>query len=198
MKPLDFKKDILPFITATVGEFFALYFWLKFMDQDKWLPANVVLWAGFLVERTSVFLWLRNVYRTQDGMTSEEIPLWQSAIGLVLISLSEIVIWVLWLWLANDVNFWLAGVVLLILMLGEHSLEMSLVKKTKPLSYITDPKTIFYTVMEAVGAVAWLYLVRHDEPLWGALILLVGLSIEHVLQGSQLKPAPPVDEEAAA
>ena len=52
--------------------------------------------------------------------------------------------------------------------------------------------------MEAVGAVAWLYLVRHDEPLWGALILLVGLSIEHVLQGSQLKPAPPVDEEAAA
>ena len=198
MKPLDFKKDILPFITATVGEFFALYFWLKFMDQDKWLPANVVLWAGFMVERVSVFLWLRNVYRTQDGMTSEEIPLWQSAIGLVLISLSEIVIWVLWLWLANDVNFWLAGVVLLILMLGEHSLEMSLVKKTKPLSYITDPQTIFYTVMEAVGAVAWLYLVRHDEPLWGALILLVGLSIEHVLQGSQLKPAPPVDEEAAA
>ena len=198
MKPLDFKKDILPFITATVGEFFALYFWLKFMDQDKWLPANVVLWAGFLVERTSVFLWLRNVYRTQDGMTSEEIPLWQSAIGLVLISLSEIVIWVLWLWLANDVNFWLAGVVLLILMLGEHSLEMSLVKKTKPLSYIADRKAIFYTVMEAMGAVAWLYLVRHDEPLWGALILLVGLSIEHVLQGSQLKPAPPVDEEAAA
>ncbi len=198
MKPLDFKKDILPFITATVGEFFALYFWLKFMDQDKWLPANVVLWAGFMVERVSVFLWLRNVYRTQDGMTSEEIPLWQSAIGLVLISLSEIVIWVLWLWLANDVNFWLAGVVLLILMLGEHSLEMSLVKKTKPLFYITDPQTIFYTVMEAVGAVAWLYLVRHDEPLWGALILLVGLSIEHVLQGSQLKPAPPVDEEAAA
>ncbi len=198
MKPLDFKKDILPFITATLGEFFALYFWLKFMDQDKWLPANVVLWAGFMVERVSVFLWLRNVYRTQDGMTSEEIPLWQSAIGLILIAGSEIVIWVLWLWLANDVNFWLAAVVLLILMLGEHSMEMSLVKKTKPLFYITDPKTIFYTVMEAVGAVAWLYLVQHDEPLWGALILLVGLSVEHVLQGSQLNPEPPVDEEAAA
>ena len=129
-------------------------------------------------------------------MTSEETPLWQAAIGLILITLTEIVIWVLWLWLADDVNFWLAAVVLLVLMLGEHSLEMSLVKKTKPLTYVTHGKTIFYTVMEAGGAVAWLYLVRHDEPMWGALILLVALSIEHVLQGSQLKPEPFVDEEA--
>lgn len=196
MRPLNFKKDILPFITATVGEFTALYFWLKFQDQEQWLLANVLLWAGFLVERISVFLWLRYVYGAQDGVTSEETPLWQAAIGLILITLTEIVIWVLWLWLADDVNFWLAAVVLLVLMLGEHSLEMSLVKKTKPLTYVTHGKTIFYTVMEAGGAVAWLYLVRHDEPMWGALILLVALSIEHVLQGSQLKPEPLVDEEA--
>ena len=198
MKPLVFKKDILPFITATLGEFFALYFWLKFMDQDKWLPANVLLWAGFMVERVSVFLWLRNVYRAQDGMTSEATPVWQAAIGLILITLSEIVIWILWLWLADDVSIGLAAGVLLILMLGEHSLEMSLVKKTKPLTYVTHGKTIFYTVIEAGGAVAWLYLVRHEEPIWGALVLLVALSIEHVLQGSQLKPESRVDDGTTA
>lgn len=190
MKPLNFKKDVLPFITATVGEFVALYFWLTFQDQGQWLLANVLLWAGFLVERVSVYLWLSYVYRPQDGITSGEKPVWQVALGLILITLTEIVIWIVWLWLADDVNVWLAAVVLLTLMLGEHSLEMSLVKKTKPLAFVTNGKTIFYTVMEALGAVGWLYFVRHDEPLWGALILLVGLSIEHVLQGSQLKPEP--------
>lgn len=198
MKPLNFQKDILPFITATVGEFLALYFWLKFQDQGQWVLAIVLLWAGFLVERISVFLWLRNVYHPIEGVAAGETSLWKTSIGLILITLSEIVIWVVWLWLANDVNFWLAAVVLMILMLGEHSLEMSLVKKTKPLTYVTDIKTIFYTVMETLGAVGWLYFVRHDEPLWGALILLVGLSVEHVLQGSQLKPAPIAGAEATA
>lgn len=190
MVSLNFKKDILPFITATAGEFFALYYWLKFSDQDQWLTANLVLWAGFMVERVSVALWLRYVYAAKEGLSSVQTPWWKTAIGLILITLTEILIWVLWLWMADEVNFWVAGAVMAILMLGEHSLEMSLVKKTRPLSYLGDYKTIFYTVMEAGGAIGWLYMVRCDEPLWGGLILLVGLSIEHVLQGSQLKPDP--------
>jgi hypothetical protein len=47
--------------------------------------------------------------------------------------------------------------------------------------------------MEVVGAVGWLAFVRADRPVLGAVCLLVGLSIEHVLQGSDLRP-----EEAEA
>ena len=188
MAGLDFKKDVLPFITATAGEFLALYYWLQFWDDGNRVLASIVLWAGFLVERISVYLWLQLVYRPKEGVASQATPLWQTALGLIAITLTEILIWVLWLWLADDVNFWLAAGVLLVLMLGEHSWEMSLVKKTKPLSYVTDRKTIFYTLIETAGGVAWLWLVRDGEPLWGGLILLAALSVEHVLQGSQLKP----------
>lgn len=188
MGKLNFQKDVLPFITATAGEWAALYLWLKFQDQDRMLVANVVLWAGFLVERISVILWLRYVYRPKEGVAAREVSAVQAGFGIVLITLSEIVIWIAWLRLADDVSFWLAAFVLLILMQAEHGVEMSLVKKTKAFAYFTNTRTAFFTLMEVAGAVGWLYLVRHGEPTWGALVLLVGLSIEHVLQGSQLKP----------
>jgi len=41
-------------------------------------------------------------------------------------------------------------------------------------------------------------LVRADRPLLGAVCLLVGLSIEHVLQGSDLRPEEAVGGAAAA
>ena len=76
----------------------------------------------------------------------------------------------------------------MVLMLAEHSMEMALLKKDRFWKYLGHPRTLFFTVMEVAGGVGWLYLVRQDEPLWGAIVLLLGLSIEHVLQGSQLKP----------
>lgn len=75
-------------------------------------------------------------------------------------------------------------------MLVEHSVEMSLIKRTGPLAFVGNPRTIFFTLMETLGAVGWLYFVRAGQPGLGAALLLIGLSVEHVLQGSQLKPEP--------
>ncbi len=52
---------------------------------------------------------------------------------------------------------------------------------------VNDDRTIFFTPMEVVGGVGWLYYMRHDSPWLGAVFRLVDLSIEHVLQGGQLK-----------
>jgi hypothetical protein len=55
-------------------------------------------------------------------------------------------------------------------------------------NYLTDRTTLFFTFMEVAGAVGWLWLVRADQPVAGGICLLVGLSVEHVIQGSQLRP----------
>ena len=198
---LDFQTDILPFIIATAGEFAALFFWLRFLDAGQFVLANVLLWAGFAVERLSVYLWIRYVYRNREGRTVRQ-PLGVTVAALFVITLSEVLIWVLWLALADGqiavaaaapaTNMAVAGVVLMVLMTIEHSVEMGALKQTSPWPYVTSSSTLLFTFMEVAGAVGWLAFVRADRPLLGALCLLVGLSIEHVLQGSDLRP----EEEA--
>lgn len=195
---LDFKTDVLPFIIATAGEFAALFFWLRFLDSGQFVLANVLLWAGFAVERLSVYLWIRYVYRSRKGRTVQQ-PLLLTVVALVMITLSEVLIWILWLALADGeigavaaaapaTNMAVAGVVLMVLMTLEHSVEMGALKQTSPWGYVTSPSTLLFTLMEVVGAVGWLAFVRADRPVLGAVCLLVGLSIEHVLQGSDLRP----------
>lgn len=203
LRALDLRTDVLPFIIATAGEFAALFFWLYFLDQGRFLLANLILWGGFAVERGAVYLWIQRIYRQREGVRQTGPPFVVFA-GLFFITLTEVLIWVLWLALADGQIAWLdlgfvgnavlAGAVLMSLMLVEHSAEMGALRRTSPLAYLTKGNTIFFTFMEVIGAVAWLYFVRIDMPVVGALCLLIGLSIEHVLQGSDLRPP----EEGAA
>ena len=205
---LDFNTDVLPFIVATAGEFAALYFWLHFLDAGQFVLANGLLWGGFAVERIAVYLWIRYIYRVREGRVAEQ-SLVVTIAGLFVITLSEVLIWIFWLALADGEVFGLAavapptamaiaGVILMVLMTVEHSVEMGALKRTNPLAYMTRPSTLLFTFMEVAGAVAWLALVRADRPLLGAVCLLVGLSIEHVLQGSDLRPEEAVGGAAAA
>jgi len=205
LRRLDFQTDVLPFIIATAGEFAALTLWLTYLDAGQFVWANVLLWGGFAVERIAVYLWIRKIYRDREGYRDPQ-PLGQVVGGLVLITLSEVLIWILWLavadgdiaWLATSsfaINFTLAGILLMILMTVEHSVEMGGLRRTSPFAYVTDPSTIFFTLMEVGGAVGWLYFVRTDRPWLGMACLLIGLSIEHVLQGSELRPEDRPEDE---
>ena len=73
-------------------------------------------------------------------------------------------------------------------MLAEHGVELALVKRKNPLSFATHRPTLFFTAMEVLGAVAWLHFVRNDQALLGGALLLIGLSIEHIIEGASLKP----------
>ncbi|MDA2927951.1 hypothetical protein MYX78_12110 [Acidobacteria bacterium AH-259-G07] len=188
MSNLDFKTDLLPFIIATAGEFVALLYWLKFFDEKQFILSMLVMWLGFGVERIAVVIWIRSVYRREQGVRPDETPLWARSLRLLGITLSEIIIWIVWLTLADGVSHLLAGLVLGILMLVQHSVEMSILKRKKPFAYVTSPKTIFFTLMETLGGAAWLYFVRDGQVLRGGALLLIGLSIEHIVQGSALKP----------
>lgn len=185
---LNPRTDVLPFVAATAGEFAALFYWLRLLEAGQPWMAAAVLWLGFSVERVAVALWILFVYTPKDANAPARPPLWQSALTLLAITASEVLIWVVWLALARSTGHLVAGAVLMALMLAEHSVEMSLIKRTPPFAWVTNRSTIFFTVMEVLGGMGWLYLTWNGQPVAGAAVLLVGLSIEHVLQGSQLKP----------
>ena len=206
LRALNFSTDILPFTIATLGEFGALYFWLYFLDQDRFILANIILWTGFGVERVAVYLWIRFIYRTKEGIT---VPPSFLAVffGLLFITLSEVLIWIVWLSFADGKIAWadhgfvnntlLAGIALMLLMWIEHSVEMGALRQKNPLLYFKKTSTIFFTFMEVIGAVGWLYFVRTDSPILGGFCLLIGLSVEHILQGSDLRPEEPSTEKPA-
>ncbi len=188
MTHLNFRTDILPFLIATIGEWVGLFYWLHFLDKDNFILANVILWGGFLVERIAVILWLRTVHRPAEGLASPSVSAGKVVVGIIAITLPEIAIWVIWLRLADGSGYLLAGVVLAILMLGEHSAELALVKRVSPLSFVTKPATLFFTAMEVFPPLAWLYFVRNEQVVLGGAVLLIGLAIEHIIEGATLKP----------
>ncbi len=55
-----------------------------------------------------------------------------------------------------------------------------------PLSFVTNTATLFFTAMEVLGAIVWLYFVRNGQPVVGAVVIFVGLAIEHVIEGASL------------
>ena len=188
MNNLNFKADILPFLIATIGEWVGLFYWLHFLDRDNFILANIILWIGFGIERIAVILWLRTVYRPVEGLASPTSSPIKIILGIIAITLPELVIWAIWLALAEGMGYLLAGVVLAILMLAEHSVELALVKGKNPLSFVKHRPTLFFTAMEVLGAAAWLHFVRNDQALLGGALLLIGLSIERIIEGATLKP----------
>lgn len=186
-KKLDFRTDILPFLIATIGEFVALFFWLHYQNLGQFWTAQLLLWVGFLVERSAVILWLRFVNGKDDPETIANSTPGKIAGAVVLLTLIEIVIWAVWLAVADSMGALLGTLALAIMIHSLHSIEMAVVKKTPLGAYFTDPNTIFFSVMEVAGGALWLYFVRGGNEMLGAVCLLLGLSVEHVIQGASLK-----------
>lgn len=201
--PTGFVHERLPFVIATGGEFIALYFWLQYWDAGNVVLATIILWAGFLTERVAVLGWVNNFdaqmkfqhpeYRLPPGTKDfKSKPKAQQFAHLLLITLSEIVIWVMAVF-AFDYYNWVAAFAVLVA--GEqlqHSMELGLIAHRPIGDYIPTWNALKITLLETVGGVAWIWLVRHEQPQLGGLLLLIGLSIEHVVQGAKIK----VDLEA--
>ena len=196
----SFVKDRLPFIVATGSEFVGLYFWLYFLDQGglHLLTATLVLSAGFLSERLAVLGWVKYFHLklqaqygvVADGPAGTDIKQKSTAAALVhlaFICLTEITIWVAFV-LAYDRFGWVAAFAWL--MIGEqlqHSLDLALIARRPIREYIPSGNALVITLLEGIGGIAWLWLVRHGQPQLGGAILLIGLSIEHVVQGQRIK-----------
>ncbi len=192
---LNFKTDIVPFLIATIGEYIALHYWLTYMDVEKFVLANILLWIGFGIERGSVAVWVKNVYRPKEGITSSSVPVWKQVLGWGFITLTEIIIWIIWYYSIEPLGYLWSSVILYVLMLIEHSAELGLVKRENIFLHTKYFKTHFFTLMETLGAVGWIYFHQKGDDTLAMVSLIVGLSIEHVIQGSSLKPDEVVMKE---
>ncbi len=183
---LDFKRDLVPFLIATFGEFVALVLWLHYLDLGQSRTANIALWIGFAVERVAVAAWVRNVHGPSTGVAGG--PLWSVGLFLIVITIAEVGIWDWWLRVSRGSGLG-AGLLLLFALIHVlHSVEMGAVKRHNPLRYVVNPRTLTFSVMEAVGGTGWLWLYGLGRPVMGALVLLAGLTVEHLVQGGLLKP----------
>ena len=188
MLKLQFKSDILPFMIATVGEWTALYYWLDFNHRDAAFLGHLVLWVGFIIERSSVLYWVRTVFNPASGIANIDYPFWQQVLRIIAVTITEVAIWIVWLWLAGELGHAAAGLALFVLMQVEHSWEMSLVKSTSIWTYMGNVRTLAFTLAETLAGVGWLYYVLDGQQFMGGLILFIGLAVEHVIQGGTLKP----------
>ena len=136
MTRLRLKSDILPFLIATLGEWVALYYWLDFNLREEAVLGHLVLWAGFLLERSSVLYWVRTVYNPARGIANISYPFGQQVLRIFAVTITEVLIWIVWLQVAYEFGHVVAGFALFVLMQFEHSWEMSLVKSTSLWTYM--------------------------------------------------------------
>ena len=182
-----FAKARLPFLIATGGEFIALYFWLHFFDKQWFTTATIILWVGFLIERIAVLYWVKVNFGDNIGIAAKDKPWWKKLIGLLLICLSEITVWVTYVLVYDYFGILPAFAVIFIGEQLEHSLELGLLAQKSMKTFIFSKQALMITLLEALGGIAWLYLVRHGQPQLGGAMMLLGLTIEHVVQGNAIK-----------
>ncbi|WP_276260257.1 hypothetical protein [Haloglomus litoreum] len=87
-------------------------------------------------------------------------------------SLSEALIWILWLGVAERLGgltgVGIAGVVLFVLMLPQHSIEDNVLRGRGLFSSLVTPGTALFTFVEALGGTVWLALVFRPDLLAAA------------------------------
>ena len=216
----EFKIKTLPFYIATVGEFVALFCWLLFMErftaEGNWLDAiiaNVVLWIGFMVERITVIWWANKNFGDKIKLPVPKDPKWIFLLWMTAITVSEIIVWILFreAYMCPKLlaqGTWLAVVVaLVILFLGEqlqHSYELHAMKNASWSSQFFKFNTAIITTLETAGGAGFVFSFRN--PQWfdfaganqgvvayvvGGAFMLLGLGIEHVVEGQSLSPNSP-------
>ena len=176
--------SITLFAIATVGEFLALSGWYYFHATRVPL-ALAILWAGFIVERAMVVLWLgvpKRVFTPGGNLHKRWV-----VIGGV--TLAEIIVWVVWLGLAESGEPGFAAATLLFGIHIVHAYEVAVLKQQPLKKELMEKGVILITILETFGGVLALWLVMQRSPSWAlALGVLFGaLLIEHILQVIGLK-----------
>jgi prostaglandin-endoperoxide synthase 2 len=108
-------------------------------------------------------------------------------IGTCLAVPIEIVIWLTWLGLVRREGYGVSSLYLLVVMHLKHQMEAAAVRGTSYFSQVFERSGTIASVCEVAGAVLALALVRGDiadlgpQPVLGALALVTGIGIEHVI-----------------
>lgn len=172
-------------VIATVAEFLGLFYWVNLVDKGNIMAGLAIIIIGLLAERISVYMLIHAVW-------GQNPPHKNLVLNLIIAGFGESLAWLLWLFLADkEWGLLLSSVFLGVLILLEHSIQIGFFMQQNYFKHILNPTTIVFSALEAIVAYYWLYLVRSERELWGAVVLFVGLTIEHIIQGSVIGTEPP-------
>lgn len=178
------QKGLLILAIATVTEFAGLFLWVELVDDNKIVLGILALFIGLLLERISVKMSIDSFYGANP-------PHPNIVRNLVFSVILETIGWLIWLFLADEVIGPVgAAVVFAVIVLVLHSRDIGYFKRIGSFVYVTDPVTIVFSVVEAITAYFWLTLARDESTLFAAVVLFVGLTIEHIIQSFALVAKP--------
>ncbi len=170
-------------VFVTVIEAGAIYAWLRLDDSGEPWWGLLVLALGEALE-TRVFKG-----RIAAGARQRWGPIEEGSAAAThfpriqrindLAGNAEFVIWVLWLAIAEHLGQPIAAAVLLVLMHIKHHVEAVAIRDIPYRTGVFSIKDTFATVMEVGGAVAALALIKEDHLTLAAVLVFVGLLIEH-------------------
>lgn len=156
----------------TVVEVAALAIWLATvrgqpLDSPLAIAGVGVLSIGLFVEGVAT-------YRTVNGLDAR-IP----AGTVAVLAATGTACWVGWLWLAERLGgaagIAVAGLVLAVLLVPQHTVEDNVLRGERAFSWIVDGRTAGFSAVEAAGATAWLLVVTGELPASTVLGGVVGI-----------------------
>lgn len=127
---------------------------------------------------------------------------------VILVSLSETVLWALWFGVADQFDglagLLLAGVLFAAFLVPQHTIEDNVLRGRELFETLLDPGTVPFSLVEAAGATVWLLFLTRSEsvaPLLAAIefptadpasiglgVLAVALFVEHVIGVEYSRP----------
>jgi hypothetical protein len=183
---------VLLVLTFSAVETAALTIWLAVVDGVPIASVTIVVGFGMLVLGLGVVHVLTDLAVNGLDLT---VPI-RTVVGL---SVSEAVLWGVWLAIAGDATsidgFVLAGTVLAVLLIPQHTVGDNALSGRPAFSSLLDPGTFGFSVVKSAGATVWLLFVHHpryvlaripalalasaDPAAIGLAILTLALFVEH-------------------
>lgn len=155
---------LLGIVVFTIVETVALGIWLALVRDVPTVSTIAAIGAGILF----VGLVIEAVVNTVAVNGLGDLPLG----AIALFSVTEALIWIVWLAIAESrgglAGVAIAGVILFVLMLPQHSIEDNVLRGRGLFSNVLERGTTVFTFVEAVGGTVWLAFVFRGSELLAA------------------------------
>jgi prostaglandin-endoperoxide synthase 2 len=181
------RLAVLVFVTVVEG--LAIYLWLRWWEDHPWWGFGSLI-VGEILETAVFRVLLPRKAQKRWGDIDKDAPgaghfrKVQQITGWV--GTLEIGIWLLWLTIAETYDPYVAAGVLFVLMHLKHQVEAMAFMDIPYRTQIFSFPAVLASAMETAGAAGCLALIQDGQPVWGAVVLALGLTIEHRIQGDSL------------
>ena len=174
------SKKLGGLIAFTVAELLGLVIWFEIVTAAGVTTAQQAQGIGVLLALLIVEHFIAFATNVGGAFPSAR---------LVGISVSETVLWVVWLLIfglfEGITGVVVASIFLAVTMFVQHSVEKNVFGRAPLFGDLLKGEVTSFTLIEAGAAGAWLYLAMNGQTIAGVVVLTVGISIEHYIQSSQ-------------